>query len=305
MRNTLLKTISEKIILDNKLIVLLGDLGVFQMREAMEKSPNQVINFGIMEQTMIGFSAGIAKGSYYPIIYSITPFLVDRAYEQIKLDLIYNNSNALILSAGASFDYSTLGPTHHCPHDINNLLSINHPFLSHPFTKLQSVEILNFILENKLQAYMRISCSEFDISKYPNIIKSKLSSQLPEINTFEKFISKESNKTNKLVILFGPDSIFLKNCESYINKCDSLITVSVINKLVFRNLAKEIKKFKEVLIFIPYDPAQVIRKLISEIKLFEKNISSISIFHPKADFYDNSYEKKDIFQYNTEETRVI
>ena len=69
MRNTLLKAISKKIISDNKLIVLLGDLGVYQMREAMKNYPSQVINFGIMEQTMIGFSAGIAKGDYYPIIY--------------------------------------------------------------------------------------------------------------------------------------------------------------------------------------------------------------------------------------------
>ena len=68
--------------------VLLGDLGVFQMKKAMKEYPSRVLNFGIMEQTMIGFSAGIAKGDYYPIIYSITPFLVDRAYEQIKLDLI-------------------------------------------------------------------------------------------------------------------------------------------------------------------------------------------------------------------------
>ena len=90
MRNRLLKAISEKIVEDDKLIVLLGDLGVFQMKKAMERNPSQVINFGIMEQTMIGFAAGIAKGNYYPIIYSITPFLVDRAYEQIKLDLIYN-----------------------------------------------------------------------------------------------------------------------------------------------------------------------------------------------------------------------
>ena len=77
---------------------------------------------------MIGFAAD-SKRHYYPIIYSITPFLVDRAYEQIKLDLIYNKNKGLILSAGASFDYSTC-PTHHCPHDISNLLSINHPFYS-------------------------------------------------------------------------------------------------------------------------------------------------------------------------------
>ena len=64
---------------------------MYQMSEAMKKRPSQVINFGIMEQTMIGFSAGIAKGDYYPIIYSITPFLIDRAYEQIKIDINFMN----------------------------------------------------------------------------------------------------------------------------------------------------------------------------------------------------------------------
>ena len=44
-----------------------------------------------MEQTMIGFGAGLAKGGYIPIIHSITPFLVLRALEQIKIDFVYND----------------------------------------------------------------------------------------------------------------------------------------------------------------------------------------------------------------------
>ena len=60
---------------DDKLIVLLGDLGVFQMKKAMKEYPSRVLNFGIMEQTMIGFSAGIAKGDYYPIILAFFSFL--------------------------------------------------------------------------------------------------------------------------------------------------------------------------------------------------------------------------------------
>ena len=305
MRNKLLKSISERIYLDKRLIVLLGDLGVYQMSEAMKKNPSQVINFGIMEQTMIGFSAGIAKGDFYPIIYSITPFLIDRAYEQIKIDLIYNNNNALILSAGASFDYSTLGPTHHCPHDISNLLSINHPFLSHPFTKDQSVHVLNFILENKLQAYLRISNSELDIARYSNFKKSKLNSAEPIIATLDKFVNKESEVNNKLVILFGPDSIFLKNCKKHINNCDVLITVYAINDQLFKDLGKEIKKFKNVFIMIPYDPSQVIFRLISVITSNEKKPSLVLALHPKPGFYDNSYEKQDIFEHFTEETRII
>ena len=275
------------------------------MREAMKRHPSQVINFGIMEQTMIGFSAGIAKGNYYPIIYSITPFLIDRAYEQIKIDLIYNKNNALILSAGASFDYSTLGPTHHCPHDISNLLSINHPFLSHPFTIDQSINVLNYILKNKLQAYLRISNSELDIEKYSNLKKSKLNSKESKLSNIEKFVKKFSGVNNKLVILFGPDSIFLKNCKEHINTCDSLITVYAINEQLFKDLGKEIMKFKTIFIVIPYEPSQVILRLIGAITSNEQTPSFVLAIHPKANFHDNSYQKKDIFENFTEETRLI
>ncbi len=305
MRNTLLKSISEKINLDNKLIVLLGDLGVFQMKDAMKKYPSRVLNFGVMEQTMIGFSAGLASGNYYPIIYSITPFLVDRAYEQIKLDLIYNKNNALILSAGASYDYSTLGPTHHCPHDITNLLSINHPLISHPFTKIESVNILNLILQNKEQAYIRISSSELDISKYSKLEKVELKSQKANLINLEKFISKNSLSNDKLVILFGPDSILLKDCVEHIKDSDAVITVSVINKKMFKDLSEEINKFKRVLIIIPYEPSQIIFKLVSRINTFKNKPNSILVLHPKPDFYDSSYEKIDIFRKYTEETKII
>ena len=57
MRDSVLSVVSEKIIEDNSLIAILGDLGVFQMRHAKKKKPAQVINYGIMEQSMIGFAA--------------------------------------------------------------------------------------------------------------------------------------------------------------------------------------------------------------------------------------------------------
>ncbi|OUL43736.1 hypothetical protein B0W81_02355 [Prochlorococcus sp. HOT_208_60] len=305
MRNTLLKTISEKIISDEKLIVILGDLGVFQMKDAMKKYPSRVLNFGIMEQTMIGFSAGISRGDYYPIIYSITPFIVDRAYEQIKLDLIYNKNNALILSAGASFDYSTLGPTHHCPHDISNLLSIGHPFLCHPFTKIESIGFLNYILQKKIQAYLRISTSELDISKYKNFVKFDLNEGKNYLEKIEKYNSNESNRSKKLLVLFGPDSILLKDCNKHIKNSDSLIKVSVLNEDVFLTLSEEIKKFEEVFLAIPYEPSQIIFKLIGLIKSFKNNPKSILVLHPRTNFYDNSYQKEDIFQKYTEETRIF
>ena len=90
MRKIFPKTIEELIQKDKKIFCLLGDIGVFSFRNIFKRFKNRILNMSTMEQTMIGFGAGLAKGGYIPIIHSITPFLVLRALEQIKIDFVYN-----------------------------------------------------------------------------------------------------------------------------------------------------------------------------------------------------------------------
>ena len=308
MRNTLLKNISQKLSTERDIIVLLGDLGTFQMREASSLYPERVINFGIMEQSMIGFASGLSKGGYYPITYSITPFLVDRAYEQIKIDLIYNKNNALILSAGASFDYSNLGPTHHCPHDVSNLLSINHPLIIHPFTKKESIKICDYLISHKQQAYFRISTSECEIdnSNFKKINKLYLENTFENQTLFEKYESLNKNRKNTLSILFGPDSKFLNNFEKITNKSKYLITIPIITQKSLEDLAFEIQNYDEIHLFIPYEPSSLISKLLNYLKY--KNSfkpSFIKAIHPKNIFFDNSYKKESILKSFSEETQIM
>jgi deoxyxylulose-5-phosphate synthase len=308
LRNTLLKNISQKLPTKRDIIVLLGDLGTFQMREASSLCPDRVINFGIMEQSMISFAAGLSKGGYYPITYSITPFLVDRAYEQIKIDLIYNNNNALILSAGASFDYSNLGPTHHCPHDVSNLLSINHPFIVHPFTKIESIQICDYLISHKQQAYFRISTSEceLDNSKFKKINKLHIENTSEKQTLFEKYESVNKNRKNILSVLFGPDSKFLNNFEQIINKSGNLITVPIITQKSLKDLAFEVQNYDEIFFFIPYEPSSLISKLLNY--LTSQNSfkpSFIKAIHPKNIFFDNSYKKESILKNFSEETQIM
>ena len=310
MRNTLLKNISQKLQTEEDIIVLLGDLGTFQMREASKIFPDRVINFGIMEQSMIGFASGLAKGGLYPITYSITPFLVDRAYEQIKIDLIYNDNSALILSAGASFDYSNLGPTHHCPHDVSNLLSINHPYIVHPLTKLESIKICDYLISHKQQAYFRISTSEceLDNSKFKKVEELNLEKTSEKQTLFEKYksISKNKSKNKILSVLFGPDSIFLGNYEQIINCSGTLITVPIITQKSLKDLALEIKNYEEIFLFIPYEPSSLISKLLTYLSY--KNVSKpsfIKAIHPKNIFFDNSFNKESILKNFSQETQII
>jgi transketolase len=106
------------------LVVLLGDIGVHGFRQELRDFPDRVINFGIMEQTMVGFAAGLAKSGFVPVLHSIAPFLVERALEQIKIDFGYQGLGVNLVSVGASFDYAALGASHHCPGDVLALLSI-------------------------------------------------------------------------------------------------------------------------------------------------------------------------------------
>lgn len=109
---------------DNNSVVLLGDIGVFSFRNVSREHPKRVINVGILEQSMIGLGAGLSSVGCIPTIHTIAPFLVERAYEQLKIDFAYQSLSGNFVSVGASFDYSGLGCTHHCPSDIGILSNI-------------------------------------------------------------------------------------------------------------------------------------------------------------------------------------
>lgn len=118
MKDQFTKTIESLFKKDNHLSLFLGDIGVYSFRNVLEKYPTRAFNLGILEQSMVGVAAGFSLSGYTPVIHTIAPFLVERALEQIKIDFGYQKLNGNFVTVGASYDYSKLGCTHHCPGDI-------------------------------------------------------------------------------------------------------------------------------------------------------------------------------------------
>jgi transketolase len=121
MRQQMVSTVEGVLRNDVRTMLLLGDIGVFGFRNAFEAFPERVLNIGILEQATIGVAAGLSLCNMIPIVHSIAPFLVERAFEQLKIDFGYQKTGGNFISVGASYDYAALGCTHHCPGDVGIL----------------------------------------------------------------------------------------------------------------------------------------------------------------------------------------
>ena len=108
MRRRFGKVITELADRDEKIIVLVGDIGYRVFDDFRARHPDRFINLGICEQSMIGVSSGLALEGLKPWVYTITPFLIERPFEQIKLDIDQQNVNVKLVGFA---DYPNLGPT--------------------------------------------------------------------------------------------------------------------------------------------------------------------------------------------------
>jgi len=98
---------------DDKLVVLVGDISHGILQPYAKGCPGRYYNVGIMEQTIVGMAAGLAISGMRPVVHTIAPFLVERCYEQLKLDFGYQQLGGVFIGVGGAFDYSGLGCSHH------------------------------------------------------------------------------------------------------------------------------------------------------------------------------------------------
>ncbi len=109
MRRRFGKIINNLAFKDEKIVLIVGDIGYGIFDEFRKNHPKKFYNFGICEQSIISCASGMAIEGLKPWVYTITPFLIERPFEQIKLDIDQQNVNVNLVGFA---DYPTLGPTH-------------------------------------------------------------------------------------------------------------------------------------------------------------------------------------------------
>jgi transketolase len=108
MRRAFGRAIVEMARANPRLVLLHGDVEQ-EMGEFKRLFPDRIFNLGLCEQSMISIAAGMACAGLFPVVYSITPFLIERPFEQIKIDIDEQNLPVLLIGYA---DYPTHGATH-------------------------------------------------------------------------------------------------------------------------------------------------------------------------------------------------
>ena len=103
---------------DPRTAVVLAEISADLFAKAAARHPDRVLNVGIREQLMVSVGGGLALAGLRPIVHTYAPFLVERAFEQVKLDLGHQGGHAVLASIGASYDAAQAGRTHQAPEDV-------------------------------------------------------------------------------------------------------------------------------------------------------------------------------------------
>jgi transketolase len=124
MRIRFVEAVTELLAEEPTTALVLADISAYLFTEQAQRHPDRVLNVGIRESLMVSVGGGLALTGMRPIIHTYAPFLIERSFEQIKLDLTHQGVSAVLVSVGASYDWTEGGRTHQSPGDVALLDSL-------------------------------------------------------------------------------------------------------------------------------------------------------------------------------------
>jgi transketolase len=156
MRNAFNDVLIEAARKDEALVLLVGDIGFKVFDAFRDEFPDRFYNVGIAEANMIGVAAGLAMAGMRPVVYTIIPFLVMRAFEQIRVDLCMHNLPVRLVGVGGGLAYDILGPTHHSIEDLAIMRALPNMKILTPCDPEETKQCFLDSSNNKGPTYIRL-----------------------------------------------------------------------------------------------------------------------------------------------------
>lgn len=264
MRTAFITKLTEMARKDKDIYLITSDLGFSVFEEFQDEFPDRFINVGIAESAMIGIAAGLAMNGKRVYVYSIIPFVTMRCFEQIRVDLCYQNLNVNLVGVGGGLSYGQQGATHHAIEDISIMRSLPNMKVICPGDPFETENAIEQVVNMEGPSFIRLNKNreprlydeknvEFKIGRSIKIFRGNEISIITTGNMLEQSIDitkklKDNGYSVNLISMHTIKPIDKKAIKECIDKTNYIFTIeehniigglaSAVSEIIVENMTK-------------------------------------------------------------------
>ena len=156
MRNAFIDELVTLAAQNDRIALVVGDLGYSVVEPFAEQFPDRFINAGVAEQNMMGLAAGMASEGYHVFVYSIANFPTFRCAEQIRNDVDYHKLSVTVVSVGGGLAYGNLGYSHHAVQDYGLMRLMPNMLIAAPGDPMEVRACMRYLATHQQPSYLRL-----------------------------------------------------------------------------------------------------------------------------------------------------
>ena len=157
MRTAFIKTLCAQAREDERICLIIGDLGFSVIEPFAEEFPDRFLNAGVAEQNMIGMATGLSIAENKIVfVYSIANFPIFRCLEQIRNDVCYHKANVKIFSVGGGLTYGSAGFSHHATEDLAIMIALPGMVVSAPADAYETDVVTQLAIDTPGPFFIRV-----------------------------------------------------------------------------------------------------------------------------------------------------
>lgn len=156
MRNAFIEELVQAASVNEKIVLVVGDLGYGVVEPFAKQFPKRFFNAGVAEQNMMGLSAGLASEGFHVFVYSIANFPTFRCAEQIRNDVDYHQLPVTVVAVGGGLAYGNLGYSHHAVQDYALMRTMPNMLIAAPGDPMEVRACMRYLMNNPQPSYLRL-----------------------------------------------------------------------------------------------------------------------------------------------------
>ena len=157
MRNAFINTILDAALQRDDIFIISGDAGLGVFDDFKERHPQRFLNMGVAEQNSMSFAAGLGMTGYKVIVYNIIPFLLYRAWEQVRNDICYQKVPVVLAGIGSGLTYAPQGMTHYAVEDLGIARTLPNLTTLSPIDPVEARQSAIHALDAQVPVYVRLA----------------------------------------------------------------------------------------------------------------------------------------------------